>query len=138
MLDGAWRLRRPVVDARSSQARAQTLVPGGSRLSEGAIIRATVRARVFGLNLIRLEARIEAAPAQLQRIERLLRPQISSAPVGPAPRPPQGLGRSVNQLQRPGPAPTQVVGSRLNEAMDLLNQGAASLAAANENRTVTQ
>ncbi|MGI8552922.1 MAG: hypothetical protein ACR2PL_19360, partial [Dehalococcoidia bacterium] len=62
-----------------------TLVPGGSRLSEGTIIHGTVRARVLGVNLLWLEATIEAAPAQLKKEQRVLRPAQSRPETPPRP-----------------------------------------------------
>lgn len=104
-----------------------TLVPGGSRLSKGTIIHGTIRARVLGVNLLWLDATIEAAPAQLKKTQRVLPPLSWSAQPRPETPP------------RPGPAalPRQerVIGNKLPEALAFLDEGAASLAAANEHRT---
>ncbi len=98
------------------------LVTGGSRLSQGAIIHATVYARVLRVNLLRLDATIEAAPAQLNKVRRLVLSLGSSARPGPEP------------LPRPRP----VIGSSLDQALGLLNEGAASLAATKERRPPPQ
>jgi hypothetical protein len=110
------------------------VVTGGSRLSAGAIIHATVWARVFGLNLVRLEARIEATPAQLKKVERVL-PSLNPSAV---PFSPTRSGRKRESYAERGlpfpPRQEQIIGRRLHEALDLLNEGAASLAAAGQHQ----
>jgi hypothetical protein len=108
-------------------AAYRTLVAGGSRLSEGAIIHATLRARVLGVNLLKVDATIEAAPGQLQRVQRLVPLLGSSARARPQALPLQGL----EAFPRQGRA----LGSKLDQALGLLDEGAASLAAAKEDRS---
>lgn len=98
----------------TASAGYETLVIGGSRLSEGTIIHGTVRARLLGVNLLRLEATIEAAPARLTNVQHLV------PTVGSFARP--------RAVALPGQA--RVVGSKLDEALGYLDEGAASLAAA--------
>lgn len=117
----------PLVAAAGDRPGVQSeLITGGSRLSEGAIIHATVRARVFGVKLLRLEASVHAAPAQLRKVDRLLSVMDSTAP-----------GREVAARRPTGP-PAELrmsagdraaIGTRLDEALVLLDEGAASLAA---------
>jgi hypothetical protein len=110
------------------------LVTGGSRLSEGTIIHAAVQAQVLGVNLVRLEARIEAAPAQLAEGQR--RPPALDVSTGAtAPAPPDQYAEYGRHLP---PAGEPVTGSRLVQAVDLLRQGAASLAAPGELPPVDQ
>lgn len=90
----------------------------GARMSEGAIIHVTLRARVLGLRLLRLEATIEAAPAQPVKVQRLQPPVRSSTR-------PRSEAFSLEG---------RVIGSRLDEALCFIDEGSASLAAANENR----
>lgn len=118
----------------AAPAASGRLVTGGSRLSEGAIIHATLRARVLGINLLRLEATIEAAPAQLKKVNRLP-PSLSSSARPWAEAPPRPRQRALRE-QGPETRPRQarVIGSRLNEALGFLDEGAASLAAATEHR----
>ncbi len=106
-----------------------TLVPGGSRLSQGTIIHGTIRARVLGVNLLWLEATIEAAPAQLKKVQRVLPPLSWSAQPRPETPP-----RPLAALSRQEP----VIGNKLHEALAFLDEGAASLAAANEHRTAAR
>ncbi len=107
-----------------------TLVRGGSRLSEGTIIHGTIRARVLGVNLLWLEATIEAAPAQLTKAQRVLPPLSWSA----QPRPETPPRPELTALIRQKP----VIGNKLHEALAFLEEGAASLAAANEHRTAAR
>jgi hypothetical protein len=117
-----------VLPSHAARLPHSTLVTGGSRLSEGTIIQASVRARVFGIHLLRIEARIEAAPARLEKTEHIL-PSLNSsaqpwsetrsrrdppAPTAPRPQPSTRQGR--------------VVGERLDEALGLLEEAAVSLA----------
>lgn len=108
-----------------------TLDAGGSRLSEGAIIHVVARVQVFGLNLVRLEARIDAAPARLRKVERLL-PSFHPSAARPTTRSDRDPERSGEQGWHLPPKREPVIGSRLGEALDLLSEGAASLAAASE------
>ncbi len=117
----------------AAPAASGRLVTGGSRLSQGAIIHATIRARVLGINLLRLEATIEAAPAQLKKVNRLPPPLSSSArPWAETPWPRQRALREQSPETRP--RQVRVIGSRLNEALGFLDEGTASLAAATEHR----
>jgi hypothetical protein len=106
-----------------------TLVTGGSRLSEGTIIQASVRARVFGIHLLRLEARIEAAPARLEKTQHILSSLTSSARPWSVARsrrdPPALTAPRLQSSTRQG----RVVGERLDEALGLLDEAAVSLAA---------
>ncbi len=120
----------------AASAAAGTLVTGGSRLSEGAIILITLRARVLGINLLRLEATIEATPARLKKVKvnRLLPLPSSSARFRA-----QTLARHAPLALRehtPEARPPQarVIGSRLNEALGYLDEGAVTLAAVTEHR----
>jgi hypothetical protein len=105
-----------------------TLVTGGSRLSEGTIIQASVRARVFGVRLLRLEARIEAAPARLEKTKHIVPTLNSSAQPCSETRsrrdPPVPTAPRLQPSTRQG----RVVGERLDEALGLLDEAAVSLA----------
>ena len=110
------------------------LVTGGSRLSEGAIIHAAVAAQLLGLKVLRLEARIEATPAQLERLERLPPSPEAASAAQPAARShpkPQRYGDRTRHLRA---AREPIIGSRLKEAMDLLAEGAEGLATAGDNK----
>ena len=103
------------------------LVTGGSRLSEGAIIHATIRARVLGINLLRLEATIDVAPAQLKQVNRLP-PTLSPSARPWAETPPRQRQRALDeQGLKARPPQARVIGSRLTEALGYLDEGAASL-----------
>lgn len=125
----------PILPPDAASAAAGTLVTGGSRLSEGAIILITLRARVLGINLLRLEATIEATPARLKQVNRLLPSPSSSARVRA-----QTLARQAPRARREHTPEARlrqarVIGSRLNEALRLLAEGSASLAATTEHRS---
>ncbi len=123
-----------IVPSRAGAVTYGALVTGGSRLSEGAIIHAAVDAQLLGLKVLRLEARIEATPAQLERLERLPpSPKAASAaqPTARSHPKPQRYGERRRHL-RPGREP--IIGSRLKEAMDLLTEGAESLTTAANNK----
>ena len=114
-----------------------SLIIGGSHLSAGTVIHATVRARVLGFNLLRLEAIVEAAPAQLTKLQQLLAPPGGSARPHEMPAR-QELKALSGQRFKPLPKQERAIGSKLNEALSYLNEGAASLAAANEHRPPPQ
>lgn len=89
----------------------------GRRLSEGAVIHASVLGRVMGVRLLRLEATLVATPAASVAQPRPLLPAL---PSRAAPR-----ARAVS-------APNRVIGSSLGEALSFIDESAASLAAAKQ------
>lgn len=124
----------PVVLPPNAEPASGRLVTGGSRLSEGAIIHATIRARVLGITLLRLEATIEVAPAQLKQVNRLP-PTLSPSARPWAETPPRQRQRALGeQGLNARPPQARVIGSRLNEALGYLDEGAATLAAVTEHR----
>jgi hypothetical protein len=93
---------------------APSLAPDrAQRLSEGALVEASVVARVLGVRLLRLEATVVLAPADV------------TATRSPAP-PARTLGRVVAAR----PAPSRPTGHRLDDAVRSLEEGAKLLAQA--------
>lgn len=87
---------------------------GGRRLSEGAVIQVSARARLMGVRLLRLEATIVASPAATEKRQR-----------------PDATSRA---WPRPAPlaVPEGVIGSKLGEAICVLDEGAVRLAGTQE------
>ncbi len=97
-------------------------VPDGTkRLSEGVIVEASVLARLFGIRLLTVHADVVIAPA-----ETMAAPRRPYAPDEPA--------ASPVQARLPPPAPSQAVGSGLADAVRMIDEGAATLAAARRRR----
>jgi hypothetical protein len=93
--------------------------PGrGKRLSEGALVEASVRARLLGIPLLKLDATVVIVPSEL--------PGRSSPP----------RERPARKSARPSGVPTRhsaPAGHGLAEAVRSLNEGAALLADARRN-----
>jgi hypothetical protein len=86
------------------------------------VIRALVRARLLGIQLLTLDAGVVVGTADT-RHTRVLASPVLPAPVADGPAEPSGLDRT-----RPG----QQVGPGLSRAIDLLEQGVRTLERARE------
>lgn len=97
-----------------------TATPDGKRrLSEGFLVEASVLARLLGIRLLRLEANVIVSPAALRRAA----PIDYDAPV-----------RSSVEAPALPPARSAAIGGRLANAERIIDEGAASLAAARATR----
>jgi hypothetical protein len=88
----------------------------GRRLSEGALVEASVRARVLGIPLLRLEATVALVPAEFAT--------PSPATRGPPARP---------SARSSGARPAGSANGGLAEAVRSINEGAAVLAEVRRN-----
>jgi hypothetical protein len=88
----------------------------GRRLSEGALVEASVRARVLGIPLLRLEATVALVPAEFAN--------PSPATRGPPARP---------SARSSGAPPAGSANGGLAEAVRSINEGAAVLAEVRRN-----
>jgi len=97
----------------------------GSRLTDGVVVEANVVARLLGMKLLRLEADIVLAPAELRAASALAEPGYGS----PA-------GHEATWRLIPGLEPHATVESdrRVPEAARLLREAEASLASARATR----
>jgi hypothetical protein len=103
-----------------TRAPAVLLAPPdrGRRLSEGALVQASVRARVLGIPLLKLEATVVLAPAAI------------AAPASAALQPPART--SVRSSGAP-PARSDATGHGLAAAVRSINEGAELLAEVRRN-----
>lgn len=88
---------------------------GGKRLSEGALVEARIKARLFGIPLLKVDGLVALVPANPRSVV----PSASRAPT---------LERTVSS--RNGPRRLEAPGSALAEAIQSLNEAAALLAEA--------
>lgn len=106
------RTDRPRATATTPLTLAVLSIPGSTRrLSEGVALKASVVARLLGIRLLTLDATVLVAPAE-----------IASPPTAPVPF---ATGRPAGR--------SPLVGGGLTDAARLIEEGAASLAAARSN-----
>ena len=106
----------------------QTVVPDSSkRLSDGVLIETSVLARLLGVKLLTLEGTVVVTPAQLRdlsQVQSVVTERTASPRTYDALTPPRRTQTHASTAARSD----EKVGSRLEEAMLLLNESVDDLA----------